>query len=247
LAWNFLKSKWSKARPRVPAGKRIYAIGDVHGRADLLSTLLRRIDVDLEQKSIAEPVQIFLGDYIDRGPSSRQVIDLLITRRQAHEVMFLKGNHEACAFQFLSDHRVLSEWRNFGGIDTLLSYGVAPTLRDDPQSQQEIAIALRHAMPDSHRRFIEGLALSFTCGDFFFAHAGVRPGVPLHKQSQRDLLWIRDDFLLHEEDFGKIIVHGHTPSREPDIRPNRINIDTGAYATGRLTCIVLERDEIRFL
>jgi serine/threonine protein phosphatase 1 len=109
------------------------------------------------------------------------------------------------------------------------------------------ADAFRRALPDSHRNFMQGLALSFTCGDFFFAHAGVRPGIPLRQQRPEDLLWIREEFLLHEEDFGKIVVHGHTPAREPDVRPNRINIDTGAYATGRLTCLVLEGEQISFL
>ena len=149
--------------------------------------------------------------------------------------------------QFLSDPTVLSEWQNMGGINTLLSYGVMPTRRDDLESQHNVSTALRQAMPDSHRRFIEGLALSFTCGDFFFVHAGVRPGISLQGQSQQDLLWIRDDFLLHEEDFGMVVVHGHTPIYEPDIRSNRINIDTGAYATGRLTCLVLEGDDVSFL
>jgi serine/threonine protein phosphatase 1 len=162
-------------------------------------------------------------------------------------VLFLKGNHEECALQFLSNPTAFSEWRNIGGLSTLISYGVVPTRRDDAQSQHKASTAFRQALPDSHRRFIEGLALSFTCGDFFFVHAGARPGTPLQRQSQRDLLWIRDDFLLHEEDFGMIVVHGHTPIYKPDIRSNRINIDTGAYATGRLTCLVLEEDDMRFL
>jgi serine/threonine protein phosphatase 1 len=122
-----------------------------------------------------------------------------------------------------------------------------PPAKDDPNGQQDLAEAFRRALPLSHRHFIHGLALSFTCGDYFFAHAGVRPGIPLRQQRRQDLLWIREEFLLHEEDFGKIVVHGHTPSREPDVRPNRINIDTGAYATGRLTCLVLEGSELRFI
>jgi serine/threonine protein phosphatase 1 len=206
-----------------------------------------RIDDDLKARPIADSVQVFLGDYIDRGPNSRQVIDLLIARRRQHNVLFLKGNHEECALQFLSDPTMLSAWRDMGGLSTLVSYGVAPTRRNDPQSQHEASTAFRQALPDSHRRFIQGLALSFSCGDFFFVHAGARPGIPLQKQSQQDLLWIRDDFLMHEEDFGMVVVHGHTPLYEPDIRRNRINIDTGAYATGRLTCLVLEEDDMALL
>jgi serine/threonine protein phosphatase 1 len=246
LTWKWLTFDVPK-KPRVPSGRRIYAVGDVHGRADLLSDLFMRIDDDLEVRPTADSVQVFLGDYIDRGASSRQVIDLLIARRRQCKVLFLKGNHEECALQFLSDPTVFSEWRNMGGLSTLVSYGVVPARRDDPQSQQKASTAFRRALPDSHRRFIAGLALSFTCGDFFFVHAGARPGIQLQRQSQHDLLWIRDDFLLHEEDFGMVVVHGHTPIYEPDIRSNRINIDTGAYATGRLTCLVLEGDDMRFL
>jgi serine/threonine protein phosphatase 1 len=247
LAWNVLKSRIQKAKPRIPDGKRVYAVGDVHGRADLLGTLLARIDADLEAHPIAQPVQVFLGDYIDRGPQSRDVIELLVDRRRRHTMLYLKGNHETYAADFLGNPAVLSDWRHLGGINTLLSYGVMASAKDDPQAQQEMAASFRQALPENHRHFIQGLALSFTCGDFFFVHAGVRPGVPLGQQRQEDLLWIREDFLLHEEDFGKVVVHGHTPSRQPDIRPNRINIDTGAYATGRLTCLVLEGEQMRFI
>jgi serine/threonine protein phosphatase 1 len=247
LAWKLLTSQTPKARPCIPAGRRVYAVGDIHGRADLLSELFMRIDGDLKARPITNPIQVFLGDYIDRGPNSRQVIDLLIARRRRHDVLLLKGNHEDCALRFLSDPTVLPAWQSIGGVHTLLSYGVMPTRRDDPESQHKVSIALREAMPDNHRRFIGGLALTFTCGDYFFVHAGVRPGIPLQRQSQRDLLWIRDEFLLHEEDFGLLVVHGHTPIYEPDIRSNRINIDTGAYATGQLTCLVLEGDSKTFV
>jgi serine/threonine protein phosphatase 1 len=247
LAWKLSASEVPKARPCVPADWRIYAVGDVHGRADLLTELFKRIDRDLKARPFAKSMEIFLGDYIDRGPHSRQVIELLITRQRERETVFLKGNHEACALQFLRDPAMLCQWKDLGGANTLLSYGVTPTRRDAPPSQHEIGAAFHQAMPDSHRNFIQSLKLSFTCGDFFFAHAGARPGIPLQKQSEQDLLWIRDDFLLHEEYFGKVVVHGHTPAHEPDIRPNRINIDTGAYATGRLTCMVLEGDQMRFI
>jgi len=235
------------AKPSVPEGHRIYAIGDVHGRADLLTALFRRIDADLARRPIALSTQIFLGDYIDRGPHSRQVIDLLIARRREHKALFLKGNHELYLLEALSERSILSEWMQMGGASTLVSYGVTPSRRPDPKADQEIALAYSEALPESHRNFIESLALAFTCGDFFFAHAGVRPGIPLEQQHQQDLLWIREDFLLHEDDFGRVIVHGHTPTTQPDIRPNRINIDTGAYATGRLTCLVLENSQISFL
>jgi len=248
LVWDVLASPLRKAQPRVPSGVRIYAIGDIHGRADVLAELFMRIDRDLLARPTARSIEIFLGDYIDRGPHSQRVLALLIARQRQHSAVFLKGNHEACACQFLIDSSILSDWMHIGGINTLLSYGVELSGYDpDQQAQQAIAAAFRQALPDSHYRFLQGLALSFSCGDFFFVHAGVRPGIPLILQSEQDLLWIRNEFLLHEEDFGKVVVHGHSPIDLPDIRPNRINIDTGAYATGRLTCLVLEDDRMRFL
>jgi serine/threonine protein phosphatase 1 len=247
LTWNVLASPVQKAKPRIPRGIRLYAIGDVHGRADLLSALFQRIDVSLRVSPVEQAVQVLLGDYIDRGPNSREVIDALIARQQQHLMVYLKGNHESYVCQLMSDPTVLSEWSQAGGINTLLSYGVKPSSRDDPRQERDVAAAFCRALPENHRQFLQSLAISFACGDFFFAHAGVRPGVPLRKQREHDLLWIREDFLLHEEDFGKVIVHGHTPSIEPDIRSNRINIDTGAYATGRLTCLILQDDQMAII
>jgi serine/threonine protein phosphatase 1 len=247
LARVALASRARKTKPRVPENIRIYAVGDIHGCADLLSALLKRIDYDLKTRPVAQALQVFLGDYIDRGPDSRRVLDLLIGRRHRHKAVFLKGNHELYAFEALTDPSVLAKWIKIGGIPTLASYGIKASRRNNPQSAQDMAQAFSKVIPESHRRFLGGLALSFSCGDFFFTHAGVRPGVPLQKQSEDDLLWIREDFLLHEGDFGMVVVHGHTPAIEPDVRENRINIDTGAYATGRLTCLVLEGDQITFL
>jgi serine/threonine protein phosphatase 1 len=248
LAWNVLTSEVARTKPRIPSRTRIYAVGDVHGRRDVLAAVFSRIDQDLKAQPVSETIEVLIGDYIDRGPHSRQVLDLLIARRRERNMVFLKGNHEECALSVLDNSTSFSEWKQMGGINTLLSYGVVPIRSEDgSEPQHEIAAAFRKALPDDHYRFLQGLALSFSCGDFFFTHAGVRPGIPLSRQSQRDLLWIRDDFLLHEEDFGKVVVHGHTPTQEPEVRSNRINIDTGAYATGRLTCIVLEGDQMRFL
>lgn len=233
--------------PSTPPDQRIYAVGDVHGRADLLTEVFARIDEDCRAFPTRNPLQIYLGDYVDRGPHSREVIDLLIMRQQKHDVVCLKGNHEVLALQFLDDPGILSQWKNLGGDATLRSYGVSLARGADPRSQREAAMAFHQALSEKHRAFMQGLPLSFTCGDFFFVHAGVRPGVSLDKQSPSDLLWIREEFLLSQESFGKIVVHGHTPVGAPDVQPNRINIDTGAYATGRLTCVVLEGDRLRFL
>jgi|SRR5215813_11867852 len=234
-------------KPRIPGGIRIYAIGDIHGRVDLLDELLSRIDADLTTNPISIGIEVYLGDYIDRGPASREVLDRLVVRARTFRSVFLKGNHETYVPNFISDPRVLKSWQQFGGAETLVSYGITPPLKADLDDQIRLAASFEKVLPGSHRRFLSSLKPSFTCGDFFFVHAGIRPGVPLAKQREEDLLWIRNDFLLCEDDFSKIIIHGHTPVLEPDIRQNRINIDTGAYATGRLTCLKLEDDRIEFL
>jgi len=245
--WNLRRTKAPSVRPLVPDGLRIYAVGDVHGRADLLERLFSRIDEDLKDHPIAETMHIFLGDYIDRGRNSAAVLDLLIERAKAHRMVCLKGNHEIYLSEFLENPGILGAWAQYGALPTLASYGLTPKINAGPEEQADLAAGLSSALPKSHAQFLAGLKLSFTCGDFFFVHAGVRPGTPLSRQREDDLLWIREDFLSHEEPFEKIIVHGHTPVKEPDVRKNRINIDTGAYATGRLTCLKLEQDQILFI
>lgn len=231
--------------PRVPDGVRVYAIGDIHGRVDLLEQLLRGIDEDLKQASVPQSIEVFLGDYVDRGPASRQVLDLLIEREKTHRTIFLKGNHETLLTSFIANPATLGDWQRIGGLETLMSYGLTPLI--NVRTQLELAAAFDEALPASHRKFLSDLKPSFTCGDYFFVHAGVRPGIALEKQREADLLWIRHEFLLCEENFGKIVVHGHTPVLQPDIRSNRINIDTGAYATGRLSCLILEADKLRIM
>jgi serine/threonine protein phosphatase 1 len=236
-----------KKAARVPNGVRIYAIGDIHGRVDLLDQMLSRIDADRTKNPVSHSIEVFLGDYIDRGPASRQVLDRLVARNTMRQTIFLKGNHETFMTGFVANPPSLDAWQRLGGLETLVSYGVAPSINADAVTQSRLAAAFNQALPESHRRFLKELKLSFTCGDFFFAHAGVRPGIPLTMQREEDLLWIRHEFLLCEEDFSKIIVHGHTPVPKLDIRSNRINIDTGAYATGQLTCLILEDDQMRVL
>jgi calcineurin-like phosphoesterase family protein len=226
--------------PKVPEGVRIYAVGDVHGRADLLHEKLCCVDADLAAYPHCKPLLVFLGDYIDRGPDSRTVLDLLIGRARSHAIVCLKGNHESYFRAFLQDPDVLIAWRRCGGLETLRSYGLTPSFNPDRDERVQLSRELDTALPPSHRRFLGNLASYFECGDFLFVHAGVRPGVPLAHQRDEDLLWIREDFLLCQEGFSKIVVHGHTPVRAPDVRPNRINIDTGAYVTGRLTCFIIE-------
>jgi serine/threonine protein phosphatase 1 len=249
---SWLTKRWpfksvDKLPRRVPAGTRIYAIGDVHGRIDLLNALLKRIDENIAAFPIERPVHVFLGDYVDRGPNSRDVVDRLIARSQTHEIVCLKGNHEAFLLEFFEDPTVLADWRQSGGLPTLISYGLTPPSRMESSGHEKLADALRQKMPEEHRKFLNSLRMTFVCGDYFFVHAGVRPGIPLEAQKEEDLLWIRDEFLQSKADFGKIVVHGHTPIDEPDVRRNRINIDTGAFASGKLTCLVIEGESLSFL
>jgi serine/threonine protein phosphatase 1 len=231
-------------RPSLPAELRIYAIGDIHGRLDLLNELLARISSDIALRPTARPLYVFLGDYIDRGSASRETIDRLIEHGKTHESVFLKGNHELIAIKCLSDRGLFDQWLRLGGLETLVSYGVpAETLANGKQIA-ELQSAFHGALPQAHFRFFRDLKNSFECGDFFFAHAGVKPNVELSRQKENDLLWIRGEFLTSKDDFGKIIVHGHTPTHEIEVAPNRINIDTGAFATGRLSCLVVEGEEL---
>jgi serine/threonine protein phosphatase 1 len=233
-----------KPKPRLPDGIQIYAVSDIHGCADQLRDVFAAIDHHIARTSPLRALHVFLGDYIDRGPESRQTIDLLIERGRRHESIFLKGNHEAFLSEVLQDNSRLEAWKDYGGFQTLMSYGLAPSIKPDREEQIELVQALRQGMPEPHRHFLNGLRSSFACGDYFFAHAGVRPGVPLPQQREEDLLWIRDEFLESEEDFGKFVVHGHTPVPKPEIRPNRINIDTGAFATGILTLLTIHGEQM---
>jgi hypothetical protein len=171
----------------------------------------------------------------------------LVERSRLREVFFLKGNHEAYVIEFLQNPQVLEPWKQFGGYETLMSYGLKPSTKMDSSRQGQLAREFDEILPEAHRQFLRSLRSSFSCGDFFFVHAGIKPGIPLNAQEEQDLISIREDFLHCEEDYGKIIIHGHTPVREPDVRSNRINIDTGAFATGRLTCLMLEGDEAAFI
>jgi serine/threonine protein phosphatase 1 len=242
--WNPRSSQNQPAAAKLPDGLRIYAIGDIHGRADLLESLLLQIDEDCRLYPSRRPIVVFIGDYIDRGPASREVLDLLLGYERTRETIFLRGNHETFVHRFLSKPAVLDEWRLYGGLETLVSYGLKPSINPNAREGARLAKELAMSMTKQHIEFLESLNLSFSCGDFLFVHAGIRPGVPLRKQREEDLLWIREEFLSCEQRFEKFVVHGHTPVDTTDIRSNRINIDTGAFATGRLTCIVIEGTSI---
>jgi serine/threonine protein phosphatase 1 len=234
-------------RPSLPAGLRIYAVGDIHGRLDLLNELLARINTDIALRPIVRPVYVFLGDYIDRGSSSRETIDRLIEHGETSESVFLKGNHELIAIKCLSDRSLFDQWMRLGGLETLISYGMSPEILANGKQIVELQSAFHSALPQTHFRFFRDLKSSFACGDFFFAHAGVNPNIELSRQKESDLLWIRGEFLSSTRDFGKIVIHGHTPTSELEVGPNRINIDTGAFVTGRLTCLVLEGESLSII
>jgi len=224
----------------LPDGLRIYAISDIHGCADLLQQMFSVIDNDLRNIGSRRALHVFMGDYIDRGPDSFQTIELLIDRARKHETIFLKGNHEALLLGSMGSPEAFQVWRKCGGISTLFSYGLRPTIKPERDEGLELVAELQAKIPAHHRKFYECLRPRFACGGFFFVHAGVRPGVALSNQTEEDMLWIREEFLQHERPFEKYIIHGHTPVRQPDIRINRANIDTGAYATGNLTLLSIQ-------
>lgn len=235
--------------PEVPPQSRVYAVGDVHGRVDLLERLHRLIHQDAYERQAPRNVVVYLGDYIDRGDASPAVIDLLLDQPlPGFQSVHLKGNHEDTLLRFLDDTAIGATWLLYGGAETLASYGVRPPRPAGGGKELERAQAeLRVRLPERHRRFLQQLRLTHAEGDYLFAHAGVRPGVPLEQQQEEDLLWIRDEFLLSDAEFGKIVVHGHTITSRPDVQRNRIGIDTGAFATGLLTSLVLEGAEWSFL
>ncbi|WP_308200382.1 metallophosphoesterase family protein [Bradyrhizobium sp. 190] len=228
-----------------PADTRIYAVGDIHGRADLLSEITARIDDDIRRRPIAHAVEVYLGDYIDRGPHSRKVIDLLTVRLVANRAVCLRGNHEAVMEGFFQDPAILQYWLPLGGMQTLASYGIE--LHADNETALDLHRRFLDTFPRAHELFLQCLRNQFSCGDFLFVHAGIRPDIPIAQQDVNDLIWIRNEFLDSTRDHERFIVHGHTPVPHPDIRHNRINIDTCAWRTGALTCIAIEGSTVLFL
>jgi serine/threonine protein phosphatase 1 len=232
-------------KPAVPDGRKLYAVGDIHGCADLLDALLEKIDKDA--RGIKNATLIFLGDYVDRGPDSKGVLDRLVQLGDGkQDCIFLKGNHEAVMLDFLDDPEEMLHWLDWGGEETLLSYGLRGVLR---RSAEELGENLRAAMPAAHLDFLRALPLTHIEGDYLFVHAGLRPGVPLEDQEEEDLLWIRHLFhdAAPEKRPAHIVVHGHQPLRRPLDAGWRIDVDTGACWSGALTAVALEGDKRRFI
>jgi serine/threonine protein phosphatase 1 len=230
------------AVPQTPGDTVAWAIGDVHGRLDLLEPLVEAIVADADRATAGRQVAIFLGDYVDRGPQSRGVIRYLmdLPRDRGIEWRFLRGNHEEAMLDFLSDPTAGARWCEYGGDAALRSYGLRPpALKHRTEAWARVSADLAHAMDGRERAFLENLELSVTVGDYFFAHAGARPGQPLDQQSPHDLMWIRNSFLDSEVPFEKIVVHGHTPAREVHVDRRRIGVDTRAYDSGVLSAVRL--------
>jgi serine/threonine protein phosphatase 1 len=234
--------------PEAPPGSRIYAIGDIHGRRDLLARMHRTILDDAKGSEALRKTVVYVGDYVDRGDDSRGVIDLLLDAPlEGFRAVHLRGNHEDFMLRLLEDPSIAPLWIVNGGDATLYSYGVdwrEPFAAGDLEA---VSQGLRKALPARHREFLRLLALCHEEGDYLFVHAGIRPGRDLAAQAPDDLMWIRDEFLRSDADHGKVVVHGHSISPEPQLLDNRIGIDTGAFATGRLTCLVLEGTTRRIL
>jgi serine/threonine protein phosphatase 1 len=235
----------------IPAGQAVYAVGDIHGRFDLLQELLRRIEEDAAKhpSDVARSL-IFLGDYVDRGSESRGVVEALLQDPLAGFVTVrLMGNHEEALLAFLDGLSDGLDWLSFGGLETLMSYGVP--LRSLPHTEDAVAelrLSVASRIPRSHVDLLRRCTLHHSVGDYLFVHAGVRPGVPLEKQTPTDMMWIRDDFLRSRVPLPRrVVVHGHTICDLPQDRGHRINIDTGAFVSGRLTCLVLRGGDRRFM
>jgi serine/threonine protein phosphatase 1 len=243
--WSKLKALFGSdpAKPGVPARRVVYAIGDIHGYLALLDDLLAKIQDHAEAYPGFQKTIVFLGDYVDRGPDSHGVVERLATfALPDFDVVFITGNHEEMMLTFLDDVTIGNAWLRSGGLETVQSYGVLTEMQDiDMDALQQDFVA---AMPHHQRMFLKGLDLCHTVGDYFFVHAGVRPGQPLDTQVAEDLVWIREPFLTSRRDHGKVVVHGHSINYEPEffpdnIYPRRIGIDTGAYRNGVLTCLAL--------
>jgi serine/threonine protein phosphatase 1 len=234
--------------PRGARGWRAYVVGDIHGRLDLLDALLDKVHQDLDRRPARKTLLVFVGDLIDRGPQSAQVVERLRTySRRGVRPIFLLGNHEEVLLRILAgDESLIDSWVKFGGLQCLESYGVdASVLRS--RAGAELLEVVQRAVSKDHVTFLESFVDSCRFGDYLFVHAGIRPGVEIDQQRQSDLRWIRDPFLLDETDHGFVVVHGHTIRSEVEVRPNRIAIDTGAYRTGILTALAVEGSKSWYL
>ncbi|MDG1286940.1 MAG: metallophosphoesterase family protein [Rickettsiales bacterium] len=246
MAFSFFKKLCVTEAPtyQLPPGVRVYAIGDIHGQAQLLENALEAIAEDAKDFTGQRIIQVFLGDYIDRGMYSREVLDLLIQAPPVgHERICLLGNHETTLLKFLETPETIRKWSSFGGFTTLASYGIPIPRTLSGEDLTELHQTFAHALPASHQAFLESLQTHYCLGEYFFVHAGINPYLSLDEQSVDDLLWIRDDFLEFEKFHQKYIIHGHTPVETLDIRKNRANLDLSIATGEQLGCLKLEGNQ----
>lgn len=247
---KFLRPGAPRPLPAIPAGQRVYAVGDIHGRADLFAGLINAIDVDDRRRNALlgphgvapHTTVILLGDLIDRGPDSRGVVDLAARWGRRRQVRVLLGNHEEMFLKSLDNIEVLRQFLRFGGRETVLSFGIDHQAYAEASYEEVQAMMHRHIPPEMID-YIRNFENSIHIGDYLFVHAGIRPGTPLDTQTAEDLRWIREPFLSHPHDLGAVVVHGHTITPDPVVRDNRLGIDTGAYQSGRLSAVMLEGEE----
>lgn len=245
--WQKAPATWQQP-PAVPDGHRVYAVGDVHGRDDLLADLLGQIERDVAARPVREVVIVFLGDLIDRGAGSAAVVERLRTYRAAGiRTEYLTGNHEEVLLRILDgDGSLVADWLRFGGAQCARSYGLSAS-RLAKMTQGDAVEALQSAIPVEHQAFLASFADTFRAGDYLFVHAGIRPGIALAEQAQADLRWIREPFLDHPSRHELMVIHGHTISPKVQECEGRIGIDTGAYKHGVLTALVLQGTDRRLL
>lgn len=232
--------------PVLPSGMRVYAIGDVHGRLDLLEALAEAIERDDATRAPAQTAIVLLGDLVDRGPDSAGVLDFVRNWAAARDVRFISGNHEEMFLLAFFERAAFKSFLRYGGAETLQSYGLdAATLRE--MEFADVKDTLARAVPKADRDFMRGFEKCIRLGDYLFVHAGIHPKVPLDEQAPHDCRWIREPFLSHKGDLGCFVVHGHTVTPQADLRDNRIGIDTGAFASGVLTALCLEGTDRRLI
>lgn len=236
---------------KFPPDRAAYAIGDIHGCDQALALLLDRISRDydgLREQYARLPTLVFLGDYIDKGPDSRAVLDRLIAPIDGFErIVFLKGNHEASIIEFIDGESDGAMWLRHGGLDTLGSYGIRTPFLGDSADIERARIELREELPESHGHFLRSLKLGYQLGNYLFVHAGIDPSRSVAGQERRDMLWIREEFLSDPGPFEVRVVHGHTPVEAPEVLPHRINLDTGGFVSGVLSCARITSDGVEIL
>ena len=246
-----IRSSDLQGLPLVEQGQLVYAIGDIHGRADLLNKIfdLIKVDFEREHEGIDRVYLVFLGDYVDRGLQSKSVVDLIISQEWGDiNAVFLRGNHEQTLLDFLENPQIGPQWLDYGGRETLMSYGVQmPRLRLNSGDWEDVCMEFRERLPANHLTFFRSLRTWFELGNCYFVHAGVDPSRSLEMQSDSDRMWIRDKFLDYDHPLDRVIVHGHTPEENPIWDGRRIGIDTGAYITNRLTAARIDSHAVKFL